>query len=47
MTDINCDMGESFSIYSAGNDEEIMPLIDIANVACAFMLRIQIICAKQ
>ena len=23
MTDINCDMGESFSIYSVGNDEEI------------------------
>jgi len=23
MTDINCDMGESFSIYSAGNDKEI------------------------
>ena len=36
MTDINCDMGESFSIYRAGNDEEIMPLIDIANVACGF-----------
>ena len=36
MTDINCDMGESFSIYKAGNDEEIMPLIDIANVACGF-----------
>jgi len=36
MADINCDMGESFSIYSAGNDEEIMPLIDIANVACGF-----------
>ena len=36
MTDINCDMGESFGIYRAGNDEEIMPLIDIANVACGF-----------
>ncbi len=36
MTDINCDMGESFGIYKAGNDEEIMPLIDIANVACGF-----------
>jgi UPF0271 protein len=36
MTKINCDMGESFGIYSAGNDEEIMPLIDIANVACGF-----------
>ena len=29
-------MGESFGIYTAGNDEEIMPLIDIANVACGF-----------
>ena len=36
MIKINCDMGESFGIYSAGNDEEIMPLIDIANVACGF-----------
>ena len=34
MAKINCDMGESFGIYAAGNDEEIMPLIDIANVAC-------------
>jgi UPF0271 protein len=29
-------MGESFSIYSAGNDEAIMPLIDVANIACGF-----------
>ena len=36
MTKLNCDMGESFWIYKAGNDEEIMPLIDIANVACGF-----------
>ena len=36
MVLINCDMGESFGIYSAGNDKEIMPLIDIANVACGF-----------
>ncbi len=36
MTKINCDMGESFGIYSAGNDEAIMPLIDVANVACGF-----------
>ena len=36
MAKINCDMGESFGIYAAGNDEEIMPLIDIANVACGF-----------
>ena len=30
MIELNCDMGESFGIYKAGNDEEIMPLIDIA-----------------
>ena len=36
MIELNCDMGESFGIYKAGNDEEIMPLIDIANVACGF-----------
>ena len=36
MVQINCDMGESFGIYSAGNDAEIMPLIDVANVACGF-----------
>ena len=36
MAKLNCDMGESFGIYRAGNDEEIMPLIDIANVACGF-----------
>ena len=36
MIKLNCDMGESFGIYRTGNDEEIMPLIDIANVACGF-----------
>ena len=36
MTKLNCDMGESFGIYQAGNDDEIMPLIDVANVACGF-----------
>ena len=36
MTLINCDMGESFGVYTIGNDEKIMPLIDAANVACGF-----------
>lgn len=36
MTLINCDMGESFGIYRLGDDERIMPSIDIANVACGF-----------
>ena len=33
---INCDMGESFGLYQMGDDAGIMPLIDIANVACGF-----------
>lgn len=33
---INCDMGESFGLYRMGDDAGMMPLIDIANVACGF-----------
>ncbi|MGI9416606.1 MAG: 5-oxoprolinase subunit PxpA [Geminicoccaceae bacterium] len=33
---INCDMGESFSLYKMGDDEAIMPFITQANVACGF-----------
>lgn len=33
---INCDMGESFGLYKMGNDEETMPHITEANVACGF-----------
>lgn len=33
---INCDMGESFGIYKIGNDEQIMPYINMANLACGF-----------
>lgn len=36
MVDINCDMGESFSIYHCGDDEGLMPLVTVANVACGF-----------
>jgi UPF0271 protein len=36
MTIINCDMGEGFGIYRLGDDEAIMPFIDVANVACGF-----------
>ncbi len=35
-TEINCDMGESFSIYRMGDDAGMMPLISMANVACGF-----------
>ncbi len=32
--DINCDMGESFGRYSLGRDDELMPWITSANIAC-------------
>lgn len=33
---LNCDLGESFGSWKMGFDEEIMPLIDSANIACGF-----------
>ena len=36
MTVINCDMGESFSLYHLGDDAALMPFLDVANVACGF-----------
>jgi len=33
---INCDMGESFSLYKMGDDKGLMPYISVANVACGF-----------
>ena len=33
---LNCDMGESFGLYRMGDDAGLMPLIDVANVACGF-----------
>ncbi|PLY07625.1 MAG: hypothetical protein C0625_05465 [Arcobacter sp.] len=33
---LNCDMGESFGIWKMGKDEEIMPYISMANLACGF-----------
>ena len=34
--DINCDLGESYGAYTIGNDEELMPHITSANIACGF-----------
>ena len=33
---LNCDMGEAFGLYRMGDDESLMPLINVANVACGF-----------
>ena len=34
--DLNCDLGESFGRYTLGLDNEIIPLISSANVACGY-----------
>ena len=34
--DLNCDLGESFGAYRIGMDEQILPLISSANIACGF-----------
>src|SRR5258707_5802917 len=36
MVIINCDMGEAYGLYRMGDDEGLMPQIDVANVACGF-----------
>ncbi|GAD80087.1 5-oxoprolinase subunit PxpA [Vibrio ezurae] len=33
---LNCDVGESFAAWSMGCDEQIMPYLDMANIACGF-----------
>ena len=33
---LNADMGESFGPWTMGMDESIMPVVDLANVACGF-----------
>ena len=34
--DLNCDMGESFGVYTLGLDREIIRLVTSANIACGF-----------
>ncbi|HET7563848.1 MAG TPA: 5-oxoprolinase subunit PxpA [Gemmatimonadaceae bacterium] len=34
--DLNCDMGESFGAWAMGADDEILPYITSANIACGF-----------
>ncbi|HEV8617191.1 MAG TPA: 5-oxoprolinase subunit PxpA [Methylomirabilota bacterium] len=34
--DLNCDMGESFGRWTLGADEQIMPHITSANIACGY-----------
>jgi UPF0271 protein len=34
--DLNCDLGESFGSFKVGFDEQVMPYITSANIACGF-----------
>ena len=34
--DLNCDLGEGFGAYDLGVDEEILPFVTSANIACGF-----------
>jgi len=34
--DLNSDLGESFGSWKMGNDEEILPVVSSANIACGF-----------
>lgn len=34
--DLNCDLGESFGAYKMGLDEQILPYVTSANIACGF-----------
>ena len=36
MVDLNCDLGESFGNYKIGMDEQVLPWITSANIACGF-----------
>ncbi|HZJ95752.1 MAG TPA: 5-oxoprolinase subunit PxpA [Thiopseudomonas sp.] len=33
---LNADVGESFGAWTMGNDQALMPLVDLANIACGF-----------
>lgn len=33
---LNCDMGESFGAWKMGLDEQVMPHVDCANIACGY-----------
>lgn len=33
---LNCDLGESYGNWVTGMDDEVMPFVDMANIACGF-----------
>ncbi len=34
--DLNCDMGESFGVWTMGNDAQLMDFVSSVNIACGF-----------
>lgn len=51
--DLNSDLGESFGAYKIGRDEDVIPLVSSANIACGFhagdptiMAKTVALCAK-
>ncbi len=46
LVDLNCDLGESFGNYKCGMDEEVLPFITSANVACGFHASDPVVMAK-
>jgi UPF0271 protein len=36
QVDINCDLGESFGNYKLGMDDQVIPFISSANIACGY-----------
>ena len=36
QVDLNCDLGESFGRYTLGLDDQVLPYITSANIACGF-----------
>ena len=33
---LNCDMGESFGLYTFGRDSDLVSSVNVANIACGF-----------
>lgn len=44
--DINCDMGESFGVYSLGDDEAMLDIVTSANIACGYHAGDPLVMAK-
>ncbi len=43
---LNCDMGESYGVWTMGMDTDVMPYVDMANIACGFHASDPMIMAK-